>query len=216
MLSKKYAEQVNFFGLYKSAPMPETLPSYLRTDPYHCHNWTFHPVKAKDPDTGILCVSMVDTYYGDFAIEVTDENFHRFEFLFDTREYRDAGPYVPDDYDPKDYIRAAVGSGGISNAHYFIRKDAKRSREAMIRKCSRELSDLYRSLDLQETRLKQLTADSQSGNWGYVYTPFGAEESVVKSGFASECLAYLGALKDGCGYDTFSIKRFDKETANGN
>lgn len=207
MISKKNAEQINFFGIYRSDPMPEILSAYLRNNPYHCRNWTFRPVKSEDPETGILCVKMVDTYFGNSAIELTDANFNRFELLFDMREYWDAGTHRPDDYDPKDYIRAAVGSGGISNAHYFIRKNAKRSREAMIRKCCREISDHYRSLDLNKADLQRLTSDSCSGNWGYVYTPFGAAEPVVKSGFTSEYLAYLGALKDGCEYDTFSVKR---------
>lgn len=79
MLSKSNVEKLVMTGLYKHEPDRRYRGSLYWDNMYHCFNWTFKVRHNKKDDKWY----MVDTYFGDKYIELTDENFDEFEFLFD-------------------------------------------------------------------------------------------------------------------------------------
>lgn len=102
MLSIENYNKINKNGLYKSKPFGISLGS----DPYWCKNWTFKVKECK----GILY--MVDTYFNDRYIEVTDENIVNFKFQFEFDDVNQVSVYEYDKYEDEDRWIAAIGSGG--------------------------------------------------------------------------------------------------------
>lgn len=135
-LSNENKSKLNMSGVYKCELVLEWLPKYKRNEPYHCCNWMFRPQEYN----GIYY--MIDTYWssGNFAIELTDENFVRFEFVCDMDEVRKVSHDEWRDYDEADRYFLALDSGGwrYSN-HYYVKKDAKKSKQLVLARLNFEL-----------------------------------------------------------------------------
>ena len=149
MLSKANAEKLVKTGLYKHEPDKRYRSSLYWDDMYHCFNWTFKVSYYERDDKWY----MVDTYFGDKYIELTDENFDEFEFLFDFNEVdKHSGKNIWE-YDEKDYWHVPVDSGGMyCGGKYFLRKGAQKSKEKVLERIQNEIEEL-------ELQLKYKKAD---------------------------------------------------------
>lgn len=133
MLSQDNINKLSMTGIYRCDPVESWLPSYLRDNPYHCHNWTFKVGQSrKDPNI----YYMVDTYWntGDsFRVELEDENFDKFEFLFDLTEVHKVSKEDFYDYDKEDWYHVALDSGGYQySKYYFVKDGARKNKEIQL------------------------------------------------------------------------------------
>ena len=80
MLSQENINKLHMNGIYRRDPVLDWIPSYKWNNPYWCKNWTFH-VRERNGK-----YIMYDTYWAtgdEHPIELTDDNFNKFEYLFD-------------------------------------------------------------------------------------------------------------------------------------
>lgn len=143
MLSKANVEKLVKTGLYKHEPDKKYRSSLYWDDMYHCFNWTFKVSHRESDDAWF----MVDTYFNDKYIELTDENFDEFEFLFDFNEVdKHTGKNIWE-YDENDYWHVAVDSGGMyCGGKYFVRKGAVKNKEKVLERLQGEINSLERQL----------------------------------------------------------------------
>ena len=151
MLSQENLDKLHMNGIYRCDPVLSWLPSYKRDDPYWCRNWTFKVRRYKDK------YYMSDTYWAmdDYQIELTDENFDRFEYLFDIDQVR----YVNDystwlEYPEEDRWCVGLDSGGMTMKKYVVRLGAKKIKERVIERMKREINFLKSELSSKERRLE--------------------------------------------------------------
>ena len=152
MLSQENLDKLHINGIYRCDPVLSWLPSYKRDDPYWCRNWTFKVHRYKDK------YYMSDTYWStgdDCSIELTDENFDRFEYLFDIDQVR----YVNDystwlEYPEEDRWCVGLDSGGMTMKKYVVRLGAKKIKERVIERMKREINFLKSELSSKERRLE--------------------------------------------------------------
>ena len=112
-------------GLYKHEPDRRYRGSLYRDNMYHCFNWTFK-VRHNEKENKWY---MVDTYFGDKYIELTDENFDEFEFVFDFEKLKNILGENIYEYDENDWWHVAVDSGGMyCGGKYFVRKNAVKTK----------------------------------------------------------------------------------------
>lgn len=110
---------------------------------YHCFNWTFR-VKKNDANEYF----MVDTYFGDKYISLTDENFDEFEFLFDFNEVEIYSGCNIWDYNEEDWWHVATDSGGMyCGGKYYLKKNAQPNKEKVLCRLKEEIES-------DETNLK--------------------------------------------------------------
>jgi len=120
---------------------------------YHCRNWTFKCHKWEDKNG--YYANMNDTYFGDTAIKVTNQNIDKFEIVFDCREVEKTN--CPEEYDDNDLFHAATDSGGYSCGRLdWVRKCAKKSKEKLIYKTKNEIESAKRQLKSAERELQEL------------------------------------------------------------
>lgn len=158
-LSQENINKLCMTGIYHCDPVLSWIESWRRDDPYHCINWNFKVVKYDNSDK----YYMRDTYWsgGDgLRVELTDENFDKFEFLFDMNEVHKVNP--PDfwDYDEEDRWHIALDSGGFRfSKHYYVRKDAKKNKEILLERLNRELESLKRQVRCKEEEIAKVLAE---------------------------------------------------------
>lgn len=153
-LSQKNIEKLRMNGIYRCDPVLEWLPSYKRDTPYWCKNWTFKPKKLSDN------YYMYDTYWstGDSnPIKLTDENFDKFEFLFDLNDIRYVD-YYSDwiEYPAEDKWCVPLNSGGIHYPRYIVRLGAKKIKDRVVERIKREIEHLKSELEYQEKTLQEI------------------------------------------------------------
>ena len=142
MLSKENVNKLVMTGLYKHEPDKRYRSSLYWNNLYHCFNWTFKVSHRESDDTWY----MVDTYFNDKSIELTDDNFDEFEFLFDFNEVeRHSGENIYE-YDESDWWYAAIDSGGRVYGKYFVRKGATKIKEKILKRIEDEINYLERQL----------------------------------------------------------------------
>lgn len=151
MLSQENLDKLHMNGIYRCDPVLSFLPLYKRDDPYWCRNWTFKVRRYKDK------YYMSDTYWvmDDYPIELTDENFDRFEYLFDIDQVR----YINDystwlEYPEEDRWCVGLDSGGMTMKKYVVRLGAKKIKERVIERMEREINFLKSELSQKERRLE--------------------------------------------------------------
>lgn len=154
MLSKENINKLHMNGIYQCEPVKSWLPSYKRDTPYHCCNWTFKVEKYDDE------YYMRDTYWstGDgLNVKLTDENFDKFIFLFDTDKVTRV--YPPDfyDYNEEDRWHIALDSAGYQySKHYYVRKGAKKNKQVLLERLNYELESLKRQIKYKEDEIKKV------------------------------------------------------------
>lgn len=153
-LSKKNIEKLCMSGIYSCMPVLSWIPSYKRDTPYHCINWTFKVMESKGK------YYMNDTYwsgYDGLRVELTDDNFDNFEFLFDLNEVSKVSPPDFYDYDEADRWHVALDSGGYKyNKYYYVRKGAKKNKTILLERLNRELESLKREVEWKKEEIRKV------------------------------------------------------------
>ena len=162
MLSQDNINKLHKNGIYRCEPVLSWLPSYKRSDPYWCKNWTFRVNKYENN------YYMHDTYWSggdDHAIELTDENFDKFEYLFDLADIFYVNSYEDwIKYPEKDRWRVALDSGGINHSKYVIRRGARKIKDRVVEKLQHDIDWLKQSLDHKERILEGIIDGSLDYN----------------------------------------------------
>lgn len=148
MLSQENIDKLHMNGIYRCEPVLSWLPSYKRKDPYWCRNWTFKVREYKGK------YGMYDTYWStgdDYPVELTDENFDKFEYLFDLDDVRYINSYENWlEYPDEDKWRVGLDSGGIRYPKYVVRRDAKKVKERVVERMQRDIEYLKYDLAQKE------------------------------------------------------------------
>ena len=147
-------------AIYRCEPILEILPGYKRNTPYWSKNWTFRVRKYNDK------YYMYDTYYGidEHPIELTDENFDQFEYLFDLDNIRVVNGYERWlEYPEEDRWCCGIDSGG---AKYLVRQGAQKNRDMVIDRLRRDIESLKREVARRERELEGVI--NWEINWNYV------------------------------------------------
>lgn len=151
MLSKENADKIVLTGLYKHEPDAKYRDSLYADNLYHCFNWTFIVKHYGKNDKWY----MVDTYFKDECIELTDDNFDEFEFLFDFTEVEKHSGYHIYEYDESDWWQVAVDSGGMyCGGKFFLKKGAVKNKERVIERIKSEIDTLERDLKYKKAMLE--------------------------------------------------------------
>lgn len=163
-LSQANIDKLNMNGLYHCNPVLEWLPSWKRDNPYWCRNWTFR-VRKYDDD-----YYMYDTYWStgdDYPVKLTDENFDKFELVFDFNDVEEFKcSYLKfETYADEDRFRVAVDSGGVNYPKYFIRKDAMPQKDLVILRIQNEIAVLQGELDYKKKELEDVINDKVDLRW---------------------------------------------------
>ena len=149
-LSKENFDKIITTGLYKKEPTWKD----NHTDTYWCKNWTFKANKRNGDR-----VFMVDTYFDnwDSCIELTDKNFSEFELIFDFVETKRIHDDEVDEYNECDVFRVATDSGGYACGKlHWVKKDAQKLKDLLIKKAKREVESAKSSLRWAESKLERL------------------------------------------------------------
>ncbi len=154
-MSTRYSslkDRINFNGLYTHAADRK----YSRSDDlFWCQNWTFRPFEYCGK------VYMGDTYWsggGGMIIEVTNDNIDEFELLFDFKDVR----FTDDKYieafgeEGVTWWRVAIDSGGNSHKKTYVRKDAIRNLDIVIRQKEQEICELNRRIEYIQNEISVL------------------------------------------------------------
>lgn len=162
MLSKENVDKLVISGLYRHDPDKKYRPALYWDQMYHCFNWTFKVRHRESNDTWY----MVDTYFGDKYIELTDENFDEFEFLFDFNEVEKHSGKNIWEYDENDYWHVAIDSGGMyCGGKYFVKKGATKSKEKVLERIEGEIRSLERQLENKKADYERVLNDEVNLNW---------------------------------------------------
>lgn len=162
MLSKGNAEKIVKSGLYKHEPDKRYRSSLYWDDLYYCFNWTFMVRHIERDDTWY----MVDTYFKDKYIELTDENFDEFEFLFDFNEVDKHSGWNIEEYDKNDYWHVAVDSGGMyCGGRYFVKKGAVKNKEKVLKRIKNEIRSLERQIETKKAEYIRVQNDKVNLNY---------------------------------------------------
>lgn len=152
MLSHENLDKLHMNGIYRCDPVLSFLPSYKRDDPYWCRNWTFKVHRYKDK------YYMSDTYWStgdDCSIELTDENYDKFEYLFDLDQVRFCNDYASWlEYPEEDRWCVGLDSGGMTMKKYVVRRGVNKVKERVIERMKREINFLKSELSSKERRLE--------------------------------------------------------------
>ena len=165
MKNHEYVHTVNDIitsGIYRINPnkFPEM---FAKNKKNFCRNWTFYPVFASDK------VVLIDTYYGNEGIEVTDEMLKAdvIEFVCDSDAYVDIGtdPKRVENYRTDDYEVVSLDSG---EPHYLLFKEATEDREIKLKNLIGKRKHLLWDLKDVENEILQVTMNGED-----VYYPAG-------------------------------------------
>lgn len=157
-LSQENIDKLCMTGIYRCDPVLSWIASWRRDNPYHCINWTFKIYNCPKYNK----IYMRDTYWcdGGLTVELTDENFDKFELLFDMNEVHKVSP--PDfwDYDEEDRWHIALDSGGFQfSKYYYVRKGAKKNKEVLLERLNRELESLKDQVKWKEDEIAKALAE---------------------------------------------------------
>lgn len=157
MLSKENSKKLVLTGLYSHEPDKKYRGSLYENDLYWCFNWTF-TIKHNEETNKWY---MVDTYFGDKSIELTDDNFNEFNFLFDFNEVEKCcNSENISEYDKSDWWHVPVDSSGLLHGgKYFLRKGAKKSKEKVIERLEDEIKSLERKIKYKKETLERVKND---------------------------------------------------------
>lgn len=162
MLSQENIDKLHMNGIYRCEPVLSWLPSYKREDPYWCRNWTFRVRKSNK-------YYMYDTYWStgdEYPIELTDENFDKFEYLFDLDDVRYINSYENWlEYPDEDKWKVGLDSGGIRYPKYVVRRDAKKVKERVVERMQCDIEYLKSDLAQKERLLAGIVDGSIDYNF---------------------------------------------------
>jgi hypothetical protein len=153
MLSKENKNKIVHTGLYRCEPNKKYRSQLYWNDMYHCSNWTFVVHHCESDDTWY----MVDTYFNDKYIELTDENFDEFEFLFDFNEVEKHSGKNIYDYDENDWWHVATDSGGMRcGGKFYLKRNALPKKEKILNRLKEEIDYAERNLEYMKDRYQRV------------------------------------------------------------
>lgn len=160
MLSKENIAKLNFNGIYSHKPDVKYRGKLYKDDLYWCFNWIFKVQKYTYSDTKETYYKMIDTYYGDKGIKLTDENFDEFTFMFDMNEVEEIGKSARFDYNEGDVYEVAIGSGGWQYSRkFFIKKGICKNKDIVINRLRNEIKSIESNLEYKKFQLKKVEND---------------------------------------------------------
>lgn len=146
MLSEENKAKLCMTGLYKCKPERKYRSSIHWKDMYHCCNWTF---RIEESDDGKIY--MHDTYWSDnggVIIEITDDNFDEFKFIFDFNKVKSHSGDNINDYDECDWWCVAIDSGGrYCGGKYFVKKEAEKNKDKVLARLEEEIRNAESNLE---------------------------------------------------------------------
>lgn len=158
-LSQENIDKLCMTGIYRCDPVPSWIESWRRDNPYHCINWTFKIHNYPEYNK----IYMRDTYWSGgsgLSVELTDENFDKFELLFDINDVYKVSPPDFYDYDEEDRWHIALDSGGYQySRYYYVRKGAKKNKEVLLERLNLELNSLKRQVEWKEEEIAKVLAE---------------------------------------------------------
>jgi hypothetical protein len=152
-LSKENYDKVIHGGIYKADYKDFTNKDYESA--HWCRNWTFRPVIYPDS------IYMADTYFGEFAYQLTDENFNKFEFVVIESDIVHVSSEQWDTIDEKDRFHMPLDSGGWSGRTCWVKKESRASKEKLLQQKEEALRIAKRKVEWLEgdiERIKQGTS----------------------------------------------------------
>ena len=153
MLSKENKNKIVLTGLYRCEPNKKYRSQLYWDDMYHCFNWTFKVHHCERDDT----LYMVDTYFNDKYIELTDENFDEFEFLFDFNEVEKHSGKNIYDYDKNDWWHVATDSGGMyCGGKFYLKRNALPKKEKILNRLKEEIDYAERNLEYMKNKYQRV------------------------------------------------------------
>ena len=157
MLSKENIEKINYNGLYSHKPEVKYRGTLYSDDLYWCFNWTFKPQKINYNNEKEPLFKMIDTYYGDKGIEITDDNFNEFTLIFDFNDVEEISKQARYDYNEEDVYHVAIGSGGWRyDSKYFIKKGRSKNKDIVIERLQGEIDSLEWKLKNKKEQLDKV------------------------------------------------------------
>lgn len=158
MLSQANIDKLNFNGLYTHKPSKKYRSTLYADNLYWCYNWVFKAKKYEHKDEEPYYM-MIDTYFDDKGIELTDENFDEFVLLFDFNEVEQVTKDEIWDYNNDDIIHTAIGSGGWRfDSKYFVKKGTKKNKDIVLNRLDSKIEYYENVLKVtKETREKVMS-----------------------------------------------------------
>lgn len=155
-LSQENINKLCMTGIYHCDPVLPWIESWRRDTPYHCINWNFKVKYYENSDK----YYMVDTYWSGYEglrVELTDENFDKFEFLFDMNDVHKVSPPGFYDYNEEDRWHLALDSGGYRYSDYYlVRKNAKKNKDILLERLNRELRSLEWQIEDKKKEIERV------------------------------------------------------------
>lgn len=191
MLSQSNIDKLVLTGLYGHEPRKSKCHG---DDPYWCTNWTFRIVKYSDGQ-----YVMRDSYWNDYSnslnIELTDENFDEFTFLFDFDKVTKVSEVVWCEYPEDKKFWAPTDSGGTyCGGSYFILKGAKPSIDLKREILLGEIHSAEVHLEYKRNELARLEADGMGGF--YEQASGMTRLALDQSAQALACAVFIEAVND--------------------
>lgn len=153
MLSKENKNKIVLTGLYRCEPNKKYRSQLYWDRMYHCFNWTFKVHHRESDDTWY----MVDTYFNDKYIELTDENFDEFEFLFDFNEVEKHSGKNIYDYDENDWWHVATDSGGMyCGGKFYLKRNALPKKEKILNRLKEEIDCAEINLEYMKNKYQRV------------------------------------------------------------
>lgn len=153
-LSNENISKLCMTGVYRCDPIASGLgKGESREYLYWGCNWVFKVRKYKDD------YMMVDTYWGSDSksFVLTDENFDKFEFLFDMNDVKKVSQTDFYDYNEDDRWFVAMDSGGWQfSKGYYVKKDATKNKEQLLSRLNEELLSLKRQAEYVEREIARI------------------------------------------------------------
>ena len=143
MLSNENKSKIISTGLYK-----RKIPDGEET---WCRNGTYIVNIGKSDK-----YFMVDTYFRNFSIELTDENFYDFTLILDFTKVAEVDGKTWEEYAGNNRFRVATDSGGWQYAKYYVKKDCNPSRESKRKILQNEIKTYKWKLEWAEKELSEL------------------------------------------------------------
>lgn len=144
-------------GVYRCEPVLEWLPEHKRNDPYWCRNWTFRPREYNGE------YYMHDTYwsgYDSHPIKLSDENFDRFEYLFNFNDIRFEYSYQSwSEYPEENRWICSLDSGGRSRPKFVVHQKAHKVKDSVVARLMAEIDTLTSELEYKKETLDRVIND---------------------------------------------------------
>jgi hypothetical protein len=152
-LSKENYDKIIKTGLYRN--------NKIKTDGW-CRNETYYPHFYEQDGEIYMFDSYWDSWeYGRY--ELTDDNFNDWELIIDFNDYNERQKWSPcEEYNKEDYIKLATNSGGWSYPYYYLKKDAEKNIDYLIRNCKNEIDNAKKTVERKEKELKKLLEKKQN------------------------------------------------------